>query len=137
MQHRTYCWVLICLAVASLFAVLAPLAFGQNVEPGFYPYGVFNSKPLEVGDSVWVNVGETECAYGGLYPGADDSCMQEYALARVVAIFQYGDYWFYRVAVSLSGEDFEEEAEFGNLYEAYNLPQRWAAYSRYFLALYW
>lgn len=122
-----------------------------------YPYSVWNKKPLAVGDQVWVNVGDTECAYaewrkhpewkfGYAMPSTSDKCLAEYHRARIVEIRYMDRHYVYRVEIepwkpkNNFGEkldNFEWNAEFDRLYEIFNLPERWSSYSKYFLALNW
>ena len=85
--------------VCVLFVVLgfAAVAKAQD-KVGAYPYNVFEKKPLKVGTSVWVNVGDNDCAYRNKWtrgnfqyplPNAADDCFVKgsYVKAKVVAVY--------------------------------------------------
>jgi len=139
-----------------VFGVLAFLVFGASFaeaqdKVAMYPYSVFNEKPLSVGATVWVNLGDTECAYGNwskessfMYPlpSASDECFVEYRKAKIVRVLKMYGHYVYRVQYepwinTKDGFKHEWNAEFDRLYEVFNLPEKWAKYSKYFLALNW
>ena len=141
------------------FGVLAFLIFGASFaeaqdKVAMYPYSVFNEKPLPVGATVWVNLGDTKCAYGNwskdyyphaaqyALPSASDECFAEYRKAKIVRILKMYGYYVYRVQYepwmdTKDGFRYEYNGEFDSLYEVFNLPEKWAKYSKYFLALNW
>lgn len=141
------------------FSIFVFVVFGASFveaqdKVAMYPYSVFNEKPLPVGTAVWINHGDTKCAYGnwnmarekeGLaypLPSASDECFAEYRKAKIVRILKMYGHYVYRVQYepwmdTKDGFRYEWNAEFDRLYEVFNLPEKWAKYSKYFLALNW
>ena len=136
-------------SILSVFAVLFVLGFGVTAQaqekptqekapqPFMQHYSVNNKKALRVGDRVWVNIGDTQCTYGGNRPSSSNRCLKEYHRARIAeTIVMYGNY-VYRVEFTLGNHPGERNAGFDDLFEIVNVPAKWAKYSRYFLALNW
>lgn len=143
------------LIVAIAFVLFdASIAEAQEKRT-MYPYSVFNKKSLSVGATVWVNLGDTECAYAQwrkhpewkfeyAMPSASDECFREYRKARIVKVLYMYRRYVYRVQYEpwvdqKDGFRYEWNAEFDRLYEIFNLPEEseWRKYSKYFLALNW
>lgn len=147
--------------IAAFMVIVPSLAMAQD-RVGFYYYNAFEEKPLPVGTPVWVNLWEGRCAYGDAFPSAADTCFEgaftfregfgEYHKAKIKKIFaDCADYpdpcsklrYFYRVEFEFltrgrNGDPTSQwSAPLDEAFTAYNLPEKWAKYSKYFIRLYW
>lgn len=134
------------LATAALF-ILAQPATAQTV--GMYPYSTFEAKHLPMGTPVWANFGGNECAYprGRMYPLADDHCFNGlYLKAWIVEVFvayREGTRRFYAYRVRFEsigdghGRQLTRAAFLDDAFIVYNMPPRWAEWSRHFILLNW
>lgn len=129
--------------ISLLFAFVITLS-AQSA--GMYQLFLGSSKPLAVGTPVWVNMGDSPCAYprDQRNPKATDNCMSEYHQAKVVEIFKRDGHWCYKVEFTLPDPyepkkkmSITRNAWFEDAYLLYNMPDKWTTYSKYFVALNW
>ena len=138
---------LLMFALAAVLFGLPSLVGAQTV--GMYPYSAFETKPLALGSQVWANFGGNECAYPRMsnYPLAEDRCFEgHYRKARIQGVFvAYREgikqYYAYRVGFEFAGNGrgrmATRAAFLDDAFTIYNLPQRWAEWSRNFVLLSW
>ena len=139
--------------------VLVSVALSASVQAedrvGWYYYNAFETKPLPAGTPVWVNLGDSECAYKAQLPSATDACMKEYEPAKIAEVTRVCiDFpvenprpcseWRYAYRVEFqflvdNGKVVKSHWNGGldDAYAAYNLPEKWAKYSKYFILLNW
>ena len=139
---------------------LTPVLVAQD-KVGMYPLNAFESKHLPIGTAVWVNLGDTDCAWGSDFPSTADKCFEsgDYVKGRIIDVFsersRYTEllnngktrtnvrYWYYLVEYQVRGYK-ETKGHYGTYvakldeaYVTYNLPAKWAEYSKYFVRLNW
>ena len=143
--------------IAALAITLSSVTdvYAQEASAGtraMFPYAAFNKVPLPLGTNVWVNEGDDECTYGYwrthpeskfqyAMPSPSDACFKGYRKARIIKIVRQQDRFWYKIEFLngwWKGEEYRSlYAKVDDLYEVFNLPERWESHSKYFLALNW
>ena len=142
------------LIVLFLFWVVALVAQNQP-SSGTYRYILMGRKMLTAGTPVWANfhggekLHENPCTFPimGKNPLAVDKCFEgEYLKAKIGAVqvshdngprvyFYLVEFESYPQTVFDDGYRFEWNAPTDDAFKFYNLPEKWASYSEYFVRL--
>ena|SRR6185369_12234886 len=106
-------------------------------RPFMQPYSLSHKRGLKVGQRVWVNFGDTECAYGAERPRTSTRCFREYGRGKIVEIsMMYGHYVYTAEFRFGRGNKITRNAPFDELFYIHNLPAK-IGYTPRFLRLNW